>query len=168
MAAILGRLAWESVFRKSSCGAMIGSSTFRTRLATHAILSNTVKPMFKALRVLALSLLLGAPAMAQNAGPNNVTPVDCSGAISVAATAQNAFTPQGNIRGFIIQNLSTDPMWISWTGTAVVGQQGSYLLQAGSPTVQGGTFTSPFGFGINKALSVIAATLGDKYSCTLY
>lgn len=119
---------------------------------------------------LILGLLLGiaSPALAQFAGQNNVTPRDCSGTILTGGAAQNAFANQGTLRGFIISNLSTDPMWISWTGTAVIGNQGSYLLQPGGTTTMGGSFVAPLGFGINTALSIIAATTGDKYSCTFY
>jgi hypothetical protein len=101
-------------------------------------------------------------------GAPNVTPTDCSGTITSGGTAQNAFTATAGKHGFTIVNLSADPMWISFTGTAVIGTQASYLLAAGSATVQGGSFTSPLGFGMNTALSVIAATTADKFSCTFW
>jgi hypothetical protein len=43
------------------------------------------------------------------------------------------------INGF--SNRSTDPIWISFTGTAVVDGIASYLLPAGSSIVAGGYFT---------------------------
>lgn len=99
-------------------------------------------------------------------GAVNVTPTDCSGTVTLGGTAQNAFTAQAALHGFTIVNLSTDPMWISFTGTAVIGASASYLLAAGSSTTQGGSYSSPLGFGMNTALSLIAATTGDKFSCT--
>lgn len=112
------------------------------------------------------AVLVCSPAAAQNLNPTNVNPNDCSGTITVGGAAQNAFTSKTNLRGFTIVNLSTDPMWISFTGTAALGTQGSYLLAAGSATVAGGSFTTPYGFGFNGNLSVIAATTADKFSCT--
>lgn len=105
------------------------------------------------------------PTLAQIAGQANVTPVNCSGTITTGGTAQNAFGTSANRHGFTIVNLSANPMWISMTGTAVVGTEGSFLLAAGSATVQGGSFTAPFGFGMNTALSVVSSGTGDKFSC---
>lgn len=94
----------------------------------------------------------------------NQTPTDCSSTITSGGAAQNAFAASTTVHGFVIQNLSADPMWISFTGVAVVGAQASYLLPAGSTTSQGGSYYSRDGW--NTALSVIAATTGDKFSCT--
>lgn len=99
-------------------------------------------------------------------GAVNVTPTNCSGTITTGGTAQNAFAASATNHAFVISNLSTDPMWISFTTTAAIGATQSYLLAAGSSTSQGGSFASPLGFGMNTALSVIAATTSDKFSCT--
>jgi hypothetical protein len=98
----------------------------------------------------------------------NVTPTDCSGSISMGMMAQPAFGAGATKHGFIFMNLSADPMWISFNTTAAIGSVESYLLPAGSSTVAGGSFASPAGFGINTALSVIAANSTDKYSCTYW
>jgi len=100
--------------------------------------------------------------------PINITPTDCSGTITSGGTAQNAFSAGATKHGFFIANLSADPMWISFTTTAAVGATQSYLLPTGSSTVAGGSFSAPPGFGMNTALSVIAATTADKFSCTYY
>jgi hypothetical protein len=100
---------------------------------------------------------------------NNITPTDCSGSIAVAATAQNAFTASATRRGFtIVNNDVTEPLWIAFNGTATIGGVGSYPLAAGaSGSFAGaGSFTSPVGFGMNTALSVIATTGSHKYTCT--
>jgi hypothetical protein len=98
--------------------------------------------------------------------PVAMTPTDCSGSISTGGTAQNAITAQTTLHGFQFMNLSTDPMWISFTGTAALTTAGSYFLVAASSTVPGGSYSTPPGFGTNHALSVIAATTSDKFSCT--
>lgn len=114
-----------------------------------------------------LALLLAGPAVAQN--QNNVTPIDCSGAIATNNVAKNAFNNQGNLRGFTIKNENTsEQLCISFTGTAACGSAGTYSLQPGSATVNGGSFTTPPGLGTNHALSVVAATAGHVYSCTFW
>lgn len=101
-------------------------------------------------------------------GAPNITPTDCSGSITAGGTAQNAFAAGATKRGFTIANLSTDLMWISFNGTAAANTSGSYALNPGSSTTAGGSFITPVGFGMNTALSVVAATTGDKFSCTTW
>ena len=100
--------------------------------------------------------------------PVNVGVTDCSGTVTTGGTAQNAFAAGATKHGFFIMNLSSDPMWINFTGAAVVGGSGSFLLPAGSSTIAGGSFTAPPGFGMNTALSVIAATTSDAFTCKWY
>ena len=81
----------------------------------------------------------------------------------------NAFTASGVKHGFVIANTdTTEVMWISFTGTATAGAAGSYPLAPATATTFSGlsSFSSPFGFGMNTALSVVAATSGHKFSCT--
>ena len=102
-------------------------------------------------------------------GATGTTPTDCSGTITTGGTAQNAFTAGSTKHGFTIVNLdTTEPLWISFTTTAAANTAGSYPLQAptASTFASPGSFTAPVGFGINTALSVIAATTGHKFSCT--
>jgi hypothetical protein len=99
----------------------------------------------------------------------NVTATDCSGTISSGGAAQNAFTAQTTLHGFTIMNIdTTEPLWISFTTTAAASGSGSYALQAATATTFAGpgTFTTPAGFGLNHALSVIAATTSHKFTCT--
>ena len=99
----------------------------------------------------------------------NVTATDCSGSISSGGTAQNAFSAQSALHGFTVVNIdTTEPMWISFTTTAAASGSGSYPLQAATATTfaSPGSFTSPTGFGLNHAVSVIAATTSHKFSCT--
>ncbi len=99
----------------------------------------------------------------------NVTPTDCSGTVVTGNTAVNAFTAQTTLHGFTILNDDTsEPLWISFTTTAAAATAGSYPLAAATPTTYAGvnSYTSPPGFGTNHALSVVAATNGHKFSCT--
>jgi hypothetical protein len=105
--------------------------------------------------------------------PVNTTPTDCSSTITSSSVAQNAFTAQTTLHGFTIANIDTaagsgEPMWISFTTTASPSTVGSYPLAAPTATTFAGlsSFTAPSGYGLNHALSVVAVTAGDKYSCT--
>ena len=109
------------------------------------------------------------------AQPANVTPTNCSGTITSGGTAQNAFAAQTTLHGFVIKNIdasagSGEPLWISFTGTATADTAGSYPLAAPTATTfaSGESFSAPVGFALNHALSVVAATTGHKWSCTLW
>jgi hypothetical protein len=108
-------------------------------------------------------------------GSPNVTPADCSGTIAVGGTAQNAIAASAAIHGFTIANIdaaagSGEPIWMSLTGTATAATAGSYPLPAPALTTFAGmsSYTTPLGFGVNHAISVLAATTGHKYSCTVW
>lgn len=99
----------------------------------------------------------------------NVAPTDCSGSITTGGTAQNAFTASATRHGFTIVNFdTTEPLWISFTGTATASTPGSYPLAAATATTftGAGSYTSPIGLGMSTALSVVATTTGHKWSCT--
>jgi hypothetical protein len=107
--------------------------------------------------------------------PANVTPTDCSGTITSGGTAQAAFAGASTIHGFVIANTdasagSGEPLWFSMTTTAAASTAASYPLSAPTATTFAGltSFTAPYGFGINHAVSVIAATTGHKFSCTYW
>jgi len=102
-------------------------------------------------------------------GATNVTATDCSGTVVTGGTAVNAFTAQTTLHGFTIFNTNTsEVMWISFTTTAAASTAGSYPIPAATATTfaGGGSFTSPPGFGLNHALSVVAATSAHSFSCT--
>jgi hypothetical protein len=102
----------------------------------------------------------------------NVTATDCSGTVVTGGTAVNAFTAQTTLHGFTIANYDTshndEVLWISFTTTAAASTAGSYPLPAPTATSFAGfgSFTAPPGFGLNHALSVVAATSGHAFSCT--
>jgi hypothetical protein len=102
-------------------------------------------------------------------GAANVTATDCSATVVTGGSAVNAFTAQTTLHGFTIANIdTTEVMWISFTATAAASGTGSYPLPAATATTFAGfgSFTTPPGFGLNHALSVVAATNGHKFSCT--
>lgn len=102
-------------------------------------------------------------------GTSNVTPTSCGGTVTAGGTAQNAFTAQSTLRGMMIANIDTsEVMWISFTSTAAAADTQSYPLPPGAATTFAGfgSYSSQFGFGVNTALSVIAATTGHKFTCT--
>lgn len=108
-------------------------------------------------------------------GSPNVTPTNCSGTITAGGAAQAAIAATATIHGFTIANIdpsagSGEPLWISFTTTAAAGTPASYPLAAPSATTYIGlnSYTTPFGFGSNHAISVIAATTGHQFSCTYW
>ena len=111
--------------------------------------------------------LLVSPAMAQQRSSTDVVPIDCSGSITSGTTTQNALAASHGRQGFHIQNLdTTEPLWMNLNTTAAANTSGSYALAAATATTlqNGGSYYSTFGF--NKAVSVVAATTGHKFSCT--
>jgi hypothetical protein len=121
------------------------------------------------------ALPAGTNAIGTVTGNVNVTPTNCSGTITTGGTAQNAFAATATIHGFTIANIdasagSGEPLWISFTTTAAPSTAASYPLSAPATTTFTGlsSYSSPLGFGINTALSVIGATTGHKFSCTYW
>jgi hypothetical protein len=106
-------------------------------------------------------------------GSPNVTPTDCSISLTTGGTAQNIISATTSLHGFTTANIdpssgSGEPIWISFTGTASPNTAGSYPLAAPTATTFAGlaSYTTPLGFGVNHAVSVVAATTGHKISCT--
>ena len=121
------------------------------------------------------ALVAGAAAIGTVTGNVNVTPTDCSGTIATGGTAQNAIAATATIHGFTIANIdsttgSGEPLWISFTTTAAASTVASYPLSAPAATTFTGlsSYSSPLGFGLNHALSIIGATSAHKYSCTYW
>ncbi|CAM5998811.1 unnamed protein product [Sphagnum balticum] len=105
----------------------------------------------------------------------NVTPTDCSGTITTGGTAQTLISAQTTLHGFTLANVDTttgsgEPLGFSLTGTAAIGPVGTYELAAPTATTYAGlsSYSTPFGFGTNHAVSIIAATDADfKPNCNL-
>lgn len=121
--------------------------------------------MMRYLRAFAAAAALAALAVTPVAA-QSVTPIDCSGSIIAGGTAQNAFANQGALRGFMIANVdATEALWLSITGTAAANAAGSIFLSAADGTKLPTLFIAPPGLNTNKALSVVAATTGHKFTC---
>lgn len=110
---------------------------------------------------------------ATNTAAVNRTPTACDSTITAGGTAQTAITAQTTLHGFTITNNdpthgSGEPLWISFTATAVQSAgTGSNPLAAPTATTYAGmgSYTTPPGFGSNHLVSVIAATTGHTFGC---
>lgn len=107
----------------------------------------------------------------------NVTPTDCSGTITSGGTAQSLITAAATIHGFTVSNVDSthnEPLWISFTGTAAAyagsGTPTSTALPAPAVTTFSGqgTYTTPYGFGTNHAVSIVGGTTGHGFTCTFW
>lgn len=103
----------------------------------------------------------------------NVTPTDCSVALTTGGVAQNIITAGNTLHGFCIMNIDTtagsgEPAWMSFSGAAAASAVGSYPLAAPTATTFAlpGSYCSPVGAGFNSNVSVVAATSEHKISCT--
>ena len=110
--------------------------------------------------LVALSLiLLCSPAFA----------LDCSGTITSGGTAQTIFS-SNTTRRVMLMNNSANLMCVSFTGgspASIAGTNcaaGSYMLQPGSTTLAGGSYTNPPDIAVNT-VSIISSGTGDRYSC---
>lgn len=82
---------------------------------------------------------------------------DRSGSIAVAATAQQLAAANAARKGLRAQNISAGDLWINETGgTAAVDGAGSFKVAAGAS----------FEVATNQAVSIVGATLGQKFSAT--
>jgi len=119
--------------------------------------------------VLAQLVMLNATALTPVPFPINLTGTSCAG--TATGTAANALTSSATRHGGWISNISSDVLWISWTGTATVGgaNNSTPLPPMGSSgAVSGGSFTYPAGAGLNNALSIVSAGTSSPYTCTQY
>jgi hypothetical protein len=151
-------------------GAMVDLGSQADAVCGSATGTCSVVALLKYLNTAANSALpAGTASIGKVESSVNVTPTDCSGTIATGGTAQNAFTAGATKHGFTIANLSTsEPIWISFTTTAAANTVASYPLAAATATTFAGlsSYSTPPGFGMNTALSVIGATTGTKFSCT--
>lgn len=84
---------------------------------------------------------------------------DRSGAITVGGTAQTLAAANTARTGLTGQNISSGDLWINEIGgTAAADTAGSYKIPAG------GTFE----VSTNRAVSIVGATTGQKFTATEY
>lgn len=84
---------------------------------------------------------------------------DRSGSITTGGTAQALAASNTSRKGLVGQNISAGDLWINEIGgTAAVDTAGSYKVTSGSP----------FSVSTNRAISIIGATTGQKFTATEY
>ena len=84
---------------------------------------------------------------------------DYSGTIATGGTSQELLPEKPNRRGFLVQNLSVDVLWISPFGDASA-EQPSLKIAAGE------TFMTPTSWGGQRnAIAIFGATSGQAFTC---
>lgn len=84
---------------------------------------------------------------------------DYSGTITKGGTSQELMPERPNRRGFLVQNLSGDVLWISPFGNASA-KQPSLKIAAGE------TFMTPTSWGGQRnAITIFGATSGQAFTC---
>lgn len=86
------------------------------------------------------------------------TPTDKSGAITTGATSQTLAAANANRKYLIVQNISSEDMWIRWDGSAATADKPSIKL------VSGASWENPAHWCPTAAITVIAATTGSKFT----
>lgn len=105
----------------------------------------------------------GAPGSATNpfsTSPGALTTgTDRSGSITTGGNAQQLSASNTSRRGLVGQNISSGDLWINEIGgTAAVDTAGSYKIPSGQP----------FSVSTSRAISIIGATAGQKFTATEY
>jgi hypothetical protein len=121
-----------------------------------------------------LGLLLSSSiALGQAYSPGALTAQPCtaSPSIAVGGTAQTILNAKQASNGVALFNVdTTEPLWVSLSGPAVIGGGGAantFALAAGTATTFQGvhSFLPAFGFPVGGPISVNATTLGHKFAC---
>lgn len=129
-----------------------------------------MKKMFLVLGLLLFPHSIYAQGSNQGVGPQsnqNIGPGDCSTTITTGGTAQVMLAAKTNRKGFQVLNFdTTEPLWISFTGTATANAIGSYPIPAATASTFAGAGSYYSNIGFNTNISIIGATTGHKFSCT--
>ena len=102
----------------------------------------------------AASVSASNPLPVQNA---NASPIDRSSTITTGGAAQNAVAALATRKAYFFQNISSESMWASFTGTAAPSTVGSFEI------VPNGIIRSTQ-VCETTALSIYGATTGQKYT----
>jgi hypothetical protein len=119
-------------------------------------------------KLLAALLFCVSPAAAQQYAPGSITPQPCGTGPLVANTALTIIPANTVPHGWRLENLdTTEGLWWSVTGPAVINATGSFVLGAATATTFAGAMSvePAYGFGTQGALSIIATTAGHKFAC---
>ena len=90
---------------------------------------------------------------ASNAGPTT----NRSGTITAGAIAQDVAAENIGRRGFFLQNLSNENMWLNFGSDAVADQPSIRIAPDGVFSMEGSVIG-------NERISLIAATTGSKFT----
>lgn len=83
---------------------------------------------------------------------------DRSGTITSGGTAQQVVAASTDRRYLLIQNLSTENLWVNFAGTATPGGGSILILANGGSVVAEGTFIP------HSAVSIYGATTGSAFT----
>lgn len=114
--------------------------------------------------LVAACLLFSTPAFAASL-------VDCSGVISNGNQPITLIGPGAATTSFMLENIdSLESVWFSVTETAKAGGSGTFILPPAQPRAfaTSNLFIAPPGLAPLAFLSVVAATVGHKISCTYW
>ena len=90
-------------------------------------------------------------------GISSASPIDRSSTITTGGAAQNAVAALATRKAYFFQNISSESMWASFTGTAAPSTVGSFEI------VPNGVIRSTTTCE-TTALSIYGATTGQKYT----
>jgi hypothetical protein len=152
---------WTDTVTQATAGnlnaTVVGTGTFAVQAAESGTWTNTVTQATAS--NLNATVVNGGTFAVQGAdkiGGNTST--DGSTTITTGGTAQNLFSGSTPAHGFEVCNPgTTDDYWVSDSTTAAANNTGSYRVAA-----NGGCYVSPLGRLPIQAVSIFAATTGDK------
>lgn len=105
-----------------------------------------------------------APAQATSSPTFGGTPVDATNlTITAGGTQQNVFAANPSRRYLIIQNLSTDELWVNF-GANATADKPSLALAPASGTTPGGSIEYAGSYIPTSTVTIIGATTGSKFS----
>lgn len=83
--------------------------------------------------------------------------INRSGSITTGGSAQELAPANTSRAELVIQNISSGDLWVNETGgTAAIDTAGSFKIPAGQSAA----------IGTNRAISIIGATTGQKFTAT--
>lgn len=103
----------------------------------------------------------GSPMVSSGAASGPLT--DGSGTITTGGTAQQVFAANSSRKYMLIQNQSTDTLYVNFGTAAVVGQPSMALQPANGANQAGGSLSFEDNFVPNTTVSIIGATTGDAF-----
>lgn len=125
---------------------------FRPGDDTNVILRKILSMLIDGIAVTETSPVAGTVTVAPAAG----TLTDGSGSITTGGVSQQIFAANSTRKYLLVQNLSTENMWVNFGSAAAADSTSVKLLPNGSVVMES-SFVS------NQTVNVIAATTGSKF-----